>query len=97
MQPRLTGTFLASTQWGELSPLAQSVLRGVLGLAIGRDGEWYIDATHKELADWFGSELRVKSAEVFAGLRELEQSGCFRKSRSGFMSRFVLARSILTT
>lgn len=96
MQPILTRTFLSSPQWEGLSPLAQGVLQGVLGLAIGRDGEWYIDATPKELADWFGAELQAKSAAVSAGLRELEEAGWLRKARRGFGSRFILARSILT-
>ena len=96
MQPTLTRAFLASPQWGRLSPLARSVLNGVLTLVIGRNGDWYVDATPKELADWFGNELNATSAAMFAVIRELEEAGWLHKDRRGIGHRYVLARSILT-
>src|SRR5688572_21881674 len=95
LQPVLTGTFLASPQWDRLAPPARGLLQGLLGLAIGRDGEWFVDATPKELADWFGPELQVKPAAIYGVLRELDEAGWLRKGRRGFGNRFVLAPSIV--
>lgn len=95
MQPSLAESFTASPEWLRLSAPARGVLRGVLELAIHRDGEWSVDGTSKELSDWFGRELSMPPMKILAGLRELDEAGYLRKGRRGFGNRFVLTAPLV--
>jgi hypothetical protein len=91
VQPTLSPTFVSSPGWSRLSPAAQGVLKGILELAIHRDGAWCVDGTPKELSDWFGRELSLAPAKILGVLRELDDAGYLRKGRRGVSSRFILS------
>ena len=95
MQPALTDSFTQSPEWQRLSAAAQGVLRGVLVLAIHRDGEWGVDGSARDMSDWFGRELGMAPGVILAGLRELEGAGYLRKGRRGMVNRFIVGAPLI--
>ncbi len=96
-EPSLDAGFLASDEWTGLSKPAQSTLEGLIQFVTRHHCDWVVEGTPKQLASWIGPELDMTDDMVAQGLRELDDAGCIKRSRtsSGRESRYVLRPSIV--
>ena len=90
MQPALTSNIKDSDEFQKLSKNARAALDGMLQFAMHQRGEWVVEGTPKQLGEWIGSESKLGSQAILAGIKELNENGCIKRAPARPVTRFIV-------